>query len=195
MRGLGVAEYRFVTSWTFTAPVERVWAEVGDPLNWKTYWAGLEDVRAIPPGAEPAPGTSYDLVFKSFLPYTLTLRARIDEHLEPSRIVMSTQGELEGTAEFTVEATDDGTRTELVWTTRTTKAWMNALAFVLRDLFAWNHDVLMRRAGNGLAERLGAEVTHAEGSAPSLPRALAPLAVPLVGAALIVGRLRRRRSL
>ena len=190
-----MAEYRFVTSWTFTAPVERVWAEVGDPLNWRTYWAGLEDVRPLSPGAAPGPGAAYDLVFKSFLPYTLTLRARIDDYDDQARIVMSTQGELEGTAEFTVEATGAGTRTQLIWTTRTTKAWMNALAFVLRDLFAWNHDVLMRRAGNGLAERLGAQVTHAEGSAPSLPRALAPVAVPLVAVALIVRRLRQRRSL
>lgn len=184
-----------MTTWTFGAPVERVWAEVGDPLNWKTYWAGLEDVRAMAPGMPPGPGAAYELVFKSFLPYTLTMRARIDDYAESSRIVIATEGELEGTAEFRVEPVEDGTRTELVWTTRTTKAWMNALAFLLRDLFAWNHDVLMRRAGNGLAQRIGAEVTQAEGSSPSLPRAVLPVALVGFGVIVVLRVLRGHRSL
>ena len=190
-----MAEYRFVSTWAFEAPVERVWGEVGDPLNWKTYWAGLEDVRALAPGTPPGPGAAYELVFKSFLPYTLTMRARIVDYVDSQRIVIATEGELEGTAEFRVEPAEDGTRTELVWTTRTTKAWMNALAFLLRDLFAWNHDVLMRRAGNGLAQRIGAEVTQAEGSSPSLPRALVPLALAVAGVAVALRGLRSRRSL
>lgn len=182
-----MAEYRFVTTWTLTAPVERVWAEVGDPLRWKSYWSGLEDVRALSPDAEPGPGSRYELVFKSFLPYTLSLRARVDEYVARSRMVIRTEGELEGTAEFTVDDVSQGARTRLVWTTRTTKPWMNALAFVMRDLFAWNHDVLMRKAGNGLAEVLDADVTQAEGSAPSLARALLPIAAAM-GALVLVSR-------
>lgn len=182
-----MAEYRFVTTWTLTAPVERVWAEVGDPLRWKSYWSGLEDVRALSEDAEPGPEARYELVFKSFLPYTLSLRARIDEYVARSRMVIRTEGELEGIAEFTVEDIAAGTRTTLVWTTRTTKPWMNALAFVMRDLFAWNHDVLMRKAGDGLAALLGADVTQAEGSAPSLARALLPVAAG-VGAVVLVSR-------
>lgn len=169
-----MARYRFVSEWEFGAPVEAVWPEVGDPRAWKGYWSGLVDVRPHDPSAPPAPGASYDLVFKSFLPYTLTLTARIEESDEPHRLVIATSGELEGAAEYELEGTDGRTRTRLVWTASTTKPWMNALAFVLRGLFEWNHDVLMRRAGEGLASRIGAPVTHARGSAPPLARALLP---------------------
>jgi uncharacterized protein YndB with AHSA1/START domain len=186
-----VAEYRFTTTWTFAAPVDRVWPEVGDPLNWKTYWAGLEDVRPAAPGARPAPGAVYDLTFKSFLPYTLTLTARLDEYDPPHRMIFSTTGELRGVAEFVLDDVDGRTRTQLVWTTRTTKSWMNALAFLLRPLFEWNHDFLMRRAGTGLAARIGAQVTHAEGSAPSFARALVPLGVVVLTIVVFLGRSRR----
>lgn len=185
-----MADYRFVTEWKFDAPIGRVWTEVGDPLNWRLAWPGLEDVRALDPGAPPDPGATYELVFKSFLPYTLTLAARIDEHVEPRRIVMSTRGELEGTAEFDLEEVDGATRTRLLWTTRTTKAWMNALSFLLRGLFEWNHDVLMRRAGNGVARRLGVEVRHGEGTAPPLARALLPVGLVTFAAIELVRRLR-----
>lgn len=150
----------------------------------------LERARGRPRslrGRRTGPEARYELVFKSFLPYTLSLRARIDEYVARSRMVIRTEGELEGTAEFTVEDIAAGTRTTLEWTTRTTKPWMNALAFVMRDLFAWNHDVLMRKAGDGLAALLGADVTQAEGSAPSLARALLPLAAA-VGAVVLVSR-------
>lgn len=164
-----------------------MWPEVGDPLRWSTYWAGLEKVRALS-GPTPGPGSAYELVFKSFLPYTLELKARIDEYEEPRRIVMSTEGELEGRAEFSVNEVPGGTRTQLIWVVHTTKPWMNVLAFAFRDLFAWNHDVLMRSGGRGLADRIGAGVTQAEGTAPSLPRALLPFALFGLGVAILVRR-------
>ena len=168
-----------------------MWPEVGDPLNWKTYWTGLEEVRAAAPEGRPAVGAVYDLTFKSFLPYTLTLTARLDEYAPPHRMTFHTAGELQGVAEFVLDEVDGGTRTRLVWTTHTTKTWMNVLAFLLRPLFEWNHDFLMRRAGTGLAERIGARVTHAEGSAPSLARALLPLGAAVLA---IIGLFRRSRT-
>jgi hypothetical protein len=38
---------------------------------------------------------------------------------------------------------------------KTTEWWMNLLAPIARPLFAWNHDVVMRQGGEGLARLLG----------------------------------------
>jgi len=40
------------------------------------------------------------------------------------------------------------------WCVRTNRAWMNALAPLLRPVFQWNHDAVMREGGAALARRL-----------------------------------------
>jgi hypothetical protein len=41
------------------------------------------------------------------------------------------------------------------WNVATTKAWMNAMAPLLRPVFEWNHNWVMRNGGVGVAELLG----------------------------------------
>src|SRR5207253_9770738 len=42
-----VAQYRFLTTWIFDAPIERVWERLHDPARWPEWWRGLErtDIR------------------------------------------------------------------------------------------------------------------------------------------------------
>ena len=47
------------------------------------------------------------------------------------------------------------------WHVETSKRWMNLLAPLARPVFAYNHDVVMRWGGEGLARRLGAELIAA----------------------------------
>ncbi len=99
-------------------------------------------------------------------------------------MVLDTAGELQSRAVFVLTPLDAGaTRTTLTWETETTLLWMNLAAPLMRGLFEWNHDFLMRKAGNGLAERLGARVTHREQTGTPLVRALVP---PLAVLALVV---------
>ena len=41
------------------------------------------------------------------------------------------------------------------WNVHTTKRWMNAMAPLLRPVFEWNHNWVMRNGGAGIAELLG----------------------------------------
>ena len=41
------------------------------------------------------------------------------------------------------------------WNVATSKAWMNLLAPLLRPVFEWNHDWVMARGGEGIAQPLG----------------------------------------
>ncbi len=41
------------------------------------------------------------------------------------------------------------------WNVSTGKRWMNAVAPLARPVFAWNHDLVMRWGGEGLARELG----------------------------------------
>ena len=173
-----------------------MWRYVGDPLQWKTFWPGLEDVRRV----DDDTGTlgTYQLAFKSFLPYTLTLVAEVKSAFPPRQMVLVTRGELKGTAILDVRSLDESTsRTRLTWETETTLAWMNAASPLLRGLFEWNHDFLMRKAGDGLAERLGAQVTHREATGTPLVRALVPVGLLLASLSmvrLVARKLRRSRA-
>ena len=47
------------------------------------------------------------------------------------------------------------------WQVATTKRWMNLLSPIARPVFEYNHDVVMRWGGEGLARRLGARLLAA----------------------------------
>ena len=47
------------------------------------------------------------------------------------------------------------------WQVATTKRWMNLLSPIARPVFEYNHDVVMRWGGEGLARRLGVKLLAA----------------------------------
>jgi hypothetical protein len=67
-------------------------------------------------------------------------------------------GELEGFGLWRLAQRDDITIARYDWQVDTTKAWMNLLTPIARPIFAWNHDVVMRQGGEGLARLLGVEL-------------------------------------
>ena len=170
-----MADYHFTTMWEFTASPGRVWDYVGDPIRWTDFWPGLKDVRLLDGPGAGGEGSTYLFVFKSFLPYELSLEGHVVSSEPPHLLVIETVGELEGTGTFHLEVPAKGiARTSLKWDTRTTVLWMNVVAPLMRGLFEWNHDFLMKQAGNGLAERIDARVVHKEATGTSLFRAVMP---------------------
>lgn len=188
-----MADYHFVTSWEFKTSPDEVWPYAGDPARWKEFWPGLEEVRLLGGEGGGSEGSTYEFVFKSFLPYTVSLEGRVVTSDPPRRLVIATVGELEGTGVLDIESPMVGvTRTTLTWDTRSTVLWMNVSAPLMRGLYEWNHDFLMKKAGNGLSQILGAPVVHEDATGTSLIRALMPFA-GIFCALWAVRRLRRRR--
>jgi hypothetical protein len=64
-------------------------------------------------------------------------------------------GELEGTGHWRLFEQDGVTAVTYEWDVRTTKPWMNLLGPVAKPVFEYNHDLVMRWGGEGLAQRLG----------------------------------------
>ncbi len=64
-------------------------------------------------------------------------------------------GELEGVGTWRLYK-GDGVAVVYDWRVRTTKPWMNVFGPLARPAFSWNHDVVMRQGGRGLAAELGA---------------------------------------
>ena len=70
-------------------------------------------------------------------------------------------GALAGQGHWRLFEQDGVTAVTYEWNVRTTETWMNLLAPVARPVFAYNHDVVMRWGGEGLARRLGCRLLAA----------------------------------
>ena len=179
-----MAEYHFVSIWPINAPIERVWEEIHHAERWPSWWTYVAGVEELEPGAADGTGKRMRLLFRTRLPYTLGFDVRVTHVHPPSELVAEATGELAGTGRWTLTPVAGGTVVRYNWDIRTTRRWMNLLAPVARPVFRWNHDELMRAGGQGLARRLGADLTLPDTPAPQHGQAR-PARWAVLGAALV----------
>jgi hypothetical protein len=153
-----LAEYRFLTTWLLEAPREQAWDAIEAVERWPEWWRGVVSVEVLERGDEDKVGSRYDVVWRSRLPYPVKFEFRVDRVERPGVMEGRAQGELAGTGRWRLFEHDGVTAVLYEWNVETTKAWMNLLAPVARPVFAWNHDVVMRWGGEGLARLLRAQL-------------------------------------
>jgi uncharacterized protein YndB with AHSA1/START domain len=151
-------EYRFLTTWLLDADRERVWGAIYEQESWPRWWRGVEAVEVLEEGDEGGVGKLSRLIWRSRLPYELVFDARTTRVERPHLIEAHASGELAGTGRWRLFEDEGATAVLYEWNVGTTKAWMNLLAPLARPLFAWNHDWVMARGGEGLAALLGARL-------------------------------------
>ena len=156
------AHYAFVTEWIAAAPPEAVFEAIYRPLEWPTWWKGVEAVRELEPGDAAGVGALHRYTWKSALPYRLEFDMRVTAVERPLCLEGAASGELVGTGVWTFAPADGGTRIVYRWDIETTRPWMNRFAFLLRPAFAWNHDYVMRSGSRGLGRLLGVDVEAVE---------------------------------
>jgi uncharacterized protein YndB with AHSA1/START domain len=150
-------EYAFVTTWCLDAPIDRVFEAIDDAARWPEWWKGVRAAELLEDGDETGVGRLWRLVWRSRLPYDLEFQSRVTRREPPYLLEGAADGELIGIGRWRLFE-GRGTAVVYEWNVRTAKEWMNRLAPIARPAFAWNHDVVMRQGGEGLARRLGAEL-------------------------------------
>ena len=155
-----MASYRFLTTWVLDAPIEAVWDVIHDVERWPEWWHGVERAEVLERGADDGLGTVHRLRWRSRLPYSVDFTSRTTRVQRPQLVEIAASGELAGEGRWRLFE-GPGTAVTYEWAVRTTATWMNVLAPVARPVFAWKHDVLMRRGGEGLSRRLGAALLAA----------------------------------
>ena len=150
-----MASYRFLTTWLLEAPRQAVWDQLRDATSWPEWWEGVVRVEELDPGDERGRGGRHTIEWRSRVPYPLAFEFRTDEVDAPRRMAGRAFGELEGTGVWRLMEDGDLTVVLYDWAVQTTKPWMNVVAPLARPVFRWNHDLVMRQGGEGLARRLG----------------------------------------
>jgi len=156
LQGDSRAMYRFLTTWTIDAPIERVWTELTTPEDWPRWWRGVLAADLIAPGDSTGLGERRRMTMRGALPYRLRFTVETVHLDRPSVIEVRADGELRGTGRWTLGSSAGGTVARYEWQVDATKPLMRLLGPVARPIFAWNHDVVMRRGLEGLRRRLRA---------------------------------------
>jgi len=151
-----MANYEFLTTWLLDAPIDRVFDVLHDSKGYPDWWKGVQSVEVLEEGDEDGVGELDRFSWRSVLPYTLEFDTRVTRVERPHLLEGNATGELEGVGTWRVFEGPPGTAVTYDWRVRTTKAWMNAFGPVARPAFSWNHDLVMRQGGHGLARRLNA---------------------------------------
>lgn len=156
-----MAGYSFLTTWCLDAPIDRVWDVLYESERWPEWWRGVERVQVLEAGDADRVGELARYTWKSRLPYRLEFDMRTTRVEEPFLVEGEACGELTGQGRWRLFEARGQTAVTYEWTVATTERWMNLMAPLARPLFAWNHDLVMRRGGEGLARRLDARLLAA----------------------------------
>jgi hypothetical protein len=147
-------KYSFITHWEFKAPLPDVWDAIYNSLEWPNWWKGVYKVTEIKKNDANGINGIRAYTWKSALPYELTFTMRLAECEPMKRMKGVAFGELEGTGEWVLSEESKIVKVYYYWNVVTTKKWMNTFAFLLKPLFAINHNVVMHWGAKGLAKKL-----------------------------------------
>ena len=150
-----MADYRFLTTWLLDSPREPVFDAIYDQASWPSWWRGVEEASEIRPGDESGVGTVARMVWKSLLPYRVEFEVTTTHVERPHLLQADAIGELTGVGRWRLFEEEGATAVLYEWNVATTRAWMNLLAPVARPVFERNHDWVMARGGEGIANLLG----------------------------------------
>jgi uncharacterized protein YndB with AHSA1/START domain len=160
-RGRSPARYAFLTTWLIAAPRERVWEALEDTSSWPSWWRGVRSVEELAAGDDRRVGSRYRIAWRSRIPYDVEFDFAVSRVERPCLLEGAAAGDLRGSGRWRLFEQDGVTAVLYEWNVETTKRWMNLIAPVARPVFSWNHDVVMRWGGEGLARRLGARLLAA----------------------------------
>jgi len=118
-------------------------------------------VNEVDGGDERRVGSRYRIAWRSRVPYELEFDFTVRE-LERGRWMEGeAAGDLEGSGHWRLFSDRGVTAVVYDWDVRSTSRWMNLLGPIGRPVFEYNHDVVMRWGGEGLARRLGVRLLTA----------------------------------
>jgi len=152
-----MANYEFLTTWCLDAPIDAVFEVLNDATDYPRWWKGVHRVKLMQKGEATGVGDLYHYLWRSVLPYSLGFELRVTRVQRPYLLEGHAVGDLEGVGTWRLYE-GQGTAVVYDWRVRTTKPWMNLFGPLARPAFAWNHDLVMRQGGVGLAAELGANL-------------------------------------
>lgn len=129
-------------------------------MQWFNWWRGMLSVTEIEAGDDTGLHNKRKYICQSLIPYKLCFTLHVVKVNEHAFIGGLADGELKGTGDmyFSFDETTNCTTVKCEWHVYTAVKWMNALSFILKPVFVYNHNYLMKQGAKGLAKKLHAKL-------------------------------------
>jgi uncharacterized protein YndB with AHSA1/START domain len=147
--------YEIVSHWRVPGPIGRVYELLSDSAALPRWWPqAYHRVREIAPGDADGRGRVLEITTKGALPYALAWRLEILEATRPRLIRLRASGELVGFGEWQLSEAANEVTLVYTWRVRAEHPILRRLEFVLKPIFALNHNWVMRKGEAGLKREL-----------------------------------------
>lgn len=132
-------DYEFITRWKVKGSVPQVFEVLKAGDRYSEWWkpAYVSTVKRSE--------KSVECIVKARLPYRLRFTTELVGEESPHEIYLKSYGELAGTGHWSLRAEGECTRVRFDWKVRAEKPWMRWLSLILKPLFRWNHDWVMKQ--------------------------------------------------
>jgi hypothetical protein len=164
------SQYRFFTHWRFEATPEEVYRIIDDSAEFVRWWPAVWlKVEMLEPGDARGIGKVMRYTTKGWLPYILHWTGRAVAKEYPSRLVLHATGDFEGEGSWTFRADGPHVDVEYVWAIQANKPLLRYLSFLLRPIFAANHNWAMARGEESLRLELARRHAKSPAELASIP--------------------------
>ncbi len=169
-----MTDYHFVTRWSFHAPMERLWDELGKVEAWAAWMpSGVWKATVRDSGLAMGVGTVADCKVRGFLPYSLRFAVEVTAFEPPTLLKVRSSGDLVGEGKVVLAPRDGGTAVTILWDVRTSQAVVNLLGHApfVKPLLEKNHGYVMGRVYRALRPRVerGLSSSKRAGATHELP--------------------------
>ena len=140
-------EYHFLTRWRVEATAEEVFDVLEKPLDLVRWWPFYLDVKEIEPDV-------HEFYARGWLPYSMRWRMRRTKLHRPTGFSLEAWGDFEGIGVWSFA--QDGNYVDITydWRIKGEKLLLRTLSFLLRPIFAANHNWVMAQGERSLKQEL-----------------------------------------
>jgi hypothetical protein len=144
-------DYHFISNWKVKSTVQDVSDVLGNASDLVRWWPSVYlEVDELKSGNPNGIGRVISLYTKGWLPYTLRWKFRVTEANPPYGFTLEAFGDFVGRGIWTFEQTDDWVNITYDWKIRADKPLLKYLSFIMKPLFAINHQWAMRMGEESL---------------------------------------------
>jgi hypothetical protein len=147
-------DFVLVTHWTIAAPIDAVWEALYDVRTWPRWWRYVKAVTDLEPGDQDGRGARRRFIWATRLPYHITFDMRSTRVERPLLLEARASGDLNGIGRWDLRVDGAVTRVRYDWRVSAGSPWIKPLTPLLRPVFVWNHNGLMRAGEDGLRQYL-----------------------------------------
>ncbi|RJQ76544.1 polyketide cyclase [Pseudonocardiaceae bacterium YIM PH 21723] len=146
--------YSFVSTWNLTGTIDEVEAIFDEPARMPVWWPSVYlDVTQLEPGDERGVGRVISIYSTGWLPYTLKWKFKVTERTG-TRSRFEAWGDFAGWGGY--ELSQHGNHVQVVWNwhVQADKPLLASLSWLLKPIFAANHEWAMRQGHKAIGLEL-----------------------------------------